>query len=200
MKLLLALSFFIIVFFISYNKGLNSNNALPGRSFNYFTSKDNFKSFYKDKVNLKTGIEEQRSILLTNIYNAQNFLARLNVSYTIINRDEMKEIADDLKIDTFEGLYNTKTNEIYIVDYDKDTSIHELGHVIYQQLLSNKERKLSSKYFKSESSKLIDEYGKESEKEFFAVAFTEYIYSPDTLKANCPNIYKLINDIDNNIK
>lgn len=207
MKYKLFILYVLIVFNISAlsacalnNSGFSKVNPLPCRTFEHFESKDEFKDFYRDEIILTTGIDKQRELVLTNLYNAQDFLSYLDIDIKIINRDSMMDLAEELKVDTFAGLYRPNNKEIILVGYDTDTSIHELGHAIYYQLLDNESKLASEAFYKKESGFLIDDYGMTSSEEFFAVAFTEYIYSPETLAKNCPNIYSLIQNMEEALK
>lgn len=197
--LLICFNLFFISACTAYEQGLKSIIPLSYNSFNSFANVNDFKEFYRKNITLETGIEEQRDIVLRNIYNAQNFLSHLDLKITIISREEMTKIASELKTDTFAGLYKPEDKEIILVGYDSDTSIHELGHAVFYQLLNKPEKNTVSEYFGKESKGLIDKYGQVSEEEFFAVSFTEYIYSPATLKSNCPNIYEFIDTLSNKL-
>lgn len=164
--------------------------------FEIYEDKDEFEEFYKDKIELNTGNEQQREMVLNNIFKIQNFLRYLEVNIKIIDREEMIEVAKDFNTNSFSGLYNPKTNDLYLVGYDTDTSIHELGHAIYYQILDNRERSIIDIQYDKEKDGLLDEYGTTNKEEFFAVAFVEYIYMPEQLKEDCPNTFNFFKNIE----
>lgn len=167
--------------------------------FEIYEDKDEFKNFYRDKIELTTDNETQRDMVLNNIFKIQNFLRYLDVDIKIIDREEMVEVAKDFNTNSFSGLYNPKTKDLYLVGYDTDTSIHELGHAVYYQILDDRERNMIDAQFNLEKTGLLDEYGMTNKEEFFAVSFVEYVYLPEQLSKDCPNTYNFFKNIENKV-
>lgn len=167
--------------------------------FEIYDNKEEFENFYRDKIDLTTGNETQRDLVLNNIFKIQNFLRYLDVDIKIIDREEMVEVAKEFNTNSFSGLYNPKSKELYLVGYDTDTSIHELGHAVYYQILDGRERNMIDAQFNLEKAGLLDEYGMTNKEEFFAVAFVEYVYIPEQLSKDCPNTYNFFKSIEDKI-
>lgn len=169
-------------------------------------NKEDFDNYCKKNLDIDVSstnneITELRTKALeSHLYNIRDYLSKLEVTYRQIDRNEMLQIATEKNIDNFSGLYERSTNEILIVGGDTDTSVHETGHAIYYQLLGNLDKLIINSLYVKESKNLSDNYGQKSKEEFFSVAFTEFIYSPDTLKENCPATYRYFKHLDNEIK
>lgn len=190
---------------IGFNKNVTSAISLLKpinltERFEKFDNKEEFKNYYRNEIELRTDNERQREIVLNNIYKVQDYLRYLEIDIKLIDRDEMEEIAEAHNVSHFNGLYNVDSNELYLVGYDTDTSIHEIGHAIYYQILTDFERSNINSLFETEKNGLIDSYGTTSKEEFFAVAFTEYIYSEDTLKENCTETYNFFKMLEEKVK
>lgn len=174
-------------------------NPLPQAYTEKINNYDEFKEFYEINIDRNSKDEEQVDKLVEHLFNIQPYLYRLNVNFKLMDKQEMMVYARDNKISPFSGLFNPETNEIIIVGDDMDTSVHEVGHAIYFQLLNDVNRVKVKNLFNKESNLLLDEYGRTSPEEFFAVAFTEYIYSPETLKKNCPEIHDFLNGLNTEV-
>lgn len=195
----------VVCLFVSFNK--DKANAISllepinlTEKFEKFDNKEEFKNYYRNEIELRTDNERQREMVLNNIYKVQDYLRYLEIDIKLIDRDEMEEIAEAYGISHFNGLYNVNSNELYLVGYDTDTSIHEIGHAIYYQILTDFERSNINSLFETEKNGLIDSYGTTNKEEFFAVAFTEYIYSEDTLKENCTETYNFFKMLEEKVK
>lgn len=78
---------------------------------------------------------------------------------------------------------------------DKDTFLHELGHVVwYFSTVPNKTNLLNTAYKKDKSKYNYPNkvYVTSSPTEFFAECYKLYEESPGTLKKKCPNMYSLV--------
>lgn len=178
----------------------NSNTQLE------INNKENFEDYFEKHLSISVSstdnelTELRTKALKSHLYNIRDYLSKLEITYKQIDREEMKKIAKEKNIDEFSGLYSRNSKEILIVGGDTDTSVHETGHAIYYQLLEDVDKLIINALYMKEAKNLSDEYGRQSKEEFFAVAFTEFIYSADTLKENCPLTYKFFEKLDNHIK
>lgn len=183
-------------------KNISSNSVDIQLSLN---NKENFNNYCKEYLNINDSSTEnelkelQTKALESHLYNIRDYLSKLSITFKQIDRSEMLRVSKEKNIDEFSGLYERKAKEILIVGGDTDTSVHETAHAIYYQLLGNIDKLIINSLYIKDSNKLIDNYGRKSKEEFFAVAFTEFVYSPETLKENCPITYSFFKNLDKEV-
>lgn len=101
------------------------------------------------------------------------------------------------------GLYNNQHKKITLkgnIKTPECNALHEIGHYVDDSLGNISKQDKFELIFSAEKERLVlidntaPGYQKHSSTEYFAIAFAEYFFSPNTLKYNAPQTYAFIEE------
>ena len=99
------------------------------------------------------------------------------------------------------GVYSYETETVWISndEYGKDAMVHELGHYLDQayNYISDTQEVVDMYYAESAA---ISAYATVNNHEFFAEAFSLYVYDGPRLASDAPRTYELINRLVTSLK